>query len=82
MEPHEEFASEIKKINTAGREFPVRFYIHPQGYNRNGKPILCFECQIKPSTYRAEIYNHLYEPQGSEFYCQACVPQTNERTSE
>ncbi len=51
-----------------GREFLVRFFMNSYGYSYN-----CGICN-KTAVYRMEIYNHLFEPQGSEYYCMECTP--------
>lgn len=51
-----------------GREFLVKFY---QNYDNYSYP--CKIC-TKPSIYRIEIYNHIYEPLWSEYYCTKCIP--------
>lgn len=73
MQPQERFSSEVKLINQAGREFPVKYYVSPEGYKRNGEQLTCSSCGVN-AIWRLEIYNHIFEPQGSEYYCAKCVP--------
>lgn len=66
--------SEVR-INIHGRPFPVKFYMNPGGYTRS-------DCRVCHDTaiWRIEIYNHVYEPNGSEYYCKEhVVAQADDR---
>ncbi len=63
-------------INTGPRPFLVRIFENPAGYKYN-----CLVCGGK-ATIRTEIYNHLQEPQNSEYYCNKDRPPNIESTSE
>ena len=63
-------------INTGPRPFLVRIFENKSGYGYK-----CMVCGGK-ATVRAELYNHLQEPQGSEFYCENDRPPNIGSTSE
>lgn len=81
MSTNEKFVGEVR--NESGpRPFPVIYYCKPDGYTWNGEPVNCRTCKTAQAVFRAEIYNHLYEPQGSEYYCQLHLPRKLNITSE
>lgn len=83
MEAAEHLYGEVKRISAWGNEFPIKFYMNPEGYvGRDGNKILCRSCKQAPAVHRLEIYNHIYEPQGSEYYCDNHAPKPIQVTSE
>ena len=63
-------------IDTYPRPFPVRIFENKAGYG--------YKCMVcgGTATVRAEIYNHLQEPQHSEYYCEKDRPPNIASTSE
>ncbi len=58
------------KISNYGNPYPIKFYYRPAGYPQAP----CHACH-KTATWRLEVYNHLQEPQGSEYWCNTHVPE-------
>jgi hypothetical protein len=78
----EHHVGEVRLPNQNGRNFLVRFFVKPDGYTGGRGEIECTDCKTYPTVYRAELYNHLDEPQGSEYFCRGCKPETFPATSE
>ena len=66
---------EIYKTSTYGNKFPIKIYWNIEGYIFDGNLVNCRTCG-HPAKYKYAIYNHLFEPQGSLYYCETCAPKT------
>lgn len=76
MHEQEKLLRETYETSIWGHQYPIKFYVNPFGYTYN-----CTTCK-QAAIYRLEIYNHLYEPQGSEYYCRSHVPEPTALSSE
>ena len=65
----------VYKISTYGNKFPIEYYVSPEGFKWKEKDVFCRTCKKNKATYQLAISNHLFEPQGSEYYCGSCVPK-------
>jgi hypothetical protein len=72
----ESYIGEVMLLNQQGREFLVKHFISPDGYTVRGIKAMCEKCRTTPAIYRSEIYDHVFNPIGSEYYCVSCLPET------
>ncbi len=77
MQPIERSSREVKLLNQSGRAFMVKLFMNPEGYvsRRANQSYSCATCGSSRVMYRAEIYNHLVEPIGSEYFCAKDKPE-------
>ena len=75
MVTREQFIKEIYETSTYDNKFPIKIYWNIEGYIFDGNLVNCRTCG-HPAKYKYAIYNHLFEPQGSLYYCETCAPKT------
>jgi len=71
----EKYLGTVYRLSIYRNKFPIEYYLSLEGFSFRGKEILCRSCHKNKATYQLAISNHLYEPQGSEYYCSSCVPK-------
>jgi hypothetical protein len=65
------------KISPWGNRYPIMIYYSSLGFQLDNRIIMCRTNCGNTAKYCLAIHNHLWEPQGSEYYCESCVPENH-----